>query len=85
MPKKMGKPRAKQARSKRRRTKTGAAPLTAPERLAAHSYETPPQAAPQPQQTVAMGYQFVTSELRRIGMTAGAMFLILIVLAFILR
>ena len=94
MPRKWGKARARHARSKRKRAKTGPAPAIAPERPVAHAYEPPPQAAAQPRQPVAAaqppqpvaaGYQFVTAEWRRIGIIAGAMFLTLIVLYFVLR
>ena len=85
MPRKLAKARARHAQSKRKRAKTGPAPAIAPERPVAHSYEPPPPAAAQPRQPVATGYQFATAEWLRIGIIAGAMFLILIVLAFILR
>ncbi len=85
MPSKLEKDRARHARNKRKRAKTGPASATAPERPVARSYETPPQASAQPRPPVAAGYQPATAEWRRIAIIAGAMFLILIVLAFILR
>ena len=85
MPRKLAKARARHAQSKRKRAKTGEAPAIAPEQPVARSYEPPPQASAQPRPPVAAGYQPATAEWRRIAIIAGAMFLILIVLAFILR
>jgi hypothetical protein len=85
MPRKLTKARAGHARSKRKRAKTEPAPAIAPERPVAHSYEPPPPATAQPRQPAAAGYQPAMAEWRRIAIIAGALFLILIVLAFILR
>ncbi len=87
MPKKPKRGKAFQHKKKRMRQpaiyRPAASPVTAPESTPAVSAPVSSPAATKTK-TPAVKYPFVTAELRRIGILAGAILVILIVLAVVL-